>query len=62
MERVGREVPVEDLGELELDEESQEQGHVIDTFVGQFERGLHGSAPTSGWGKPSLYRGGRAEG
>ena len=62
VERVGREVAVEDLGELELDEESQEQGHVIDTFVGQFECGIHGGSPTSGWGKSSLYRGGRAEG
>jgi hypothetical protein len=49
VEGVGREVAVEDLGELELDEESQEQGHVIDAFVGQFEGGVHGGAPTRGW-------------
>ena len=62
MERVGGEMPVEDLGELELDEESQEQGHVIDPFMGQFECGIHGGSPTNGWGKSSLYRSGRAEG
>jgi hypothetical protein len=61
VERVGREVPVEDLGESELDEEAQEQGHVIDAFVCQFECRVHGGAPTSGWGKPSLYRGGQPE-
>src|SRR3954466_12610818 len=45
-----------------MDEESQEEGDVIDAFVGQFEGGVHGGSPTRGWGKPSLYRGGRAEG
>ena len=62
VERVGREMAVEDLGELELDEESQEQGHVIDAFVGQFEGGVHGGSPTRDLGKPSLYRGGQAGG
>ena len=62
VEGVGREVAVEDLGELELDQEAQEQGDVIDTFVGQFEGGVHGGSPTRAWGKPSLYRGGRAGG
>ena len=57
-----REVAVEDLGELELDQEAQEQGDVIDTFVGQFEGGVHGGTPTRVWGKPSLYRGGPAGG
>jgi hypothetical protein len=51
VERVGGEVAVEDLGEFELDEESQEQGDVIDTFVGQFEGGVHSGSPTSGLGK-----------
>jgi hypothetical protein len=49
---------VKDLGELELDEESQEQGNVIDAFVGQFEGSVHGGSPTRGLGKSSLYRGG----
>ena len=62
VEGVGGVVAVEDLGELELDEESQEQGHVIDAFVGQFEGGVHGGSPTRDWGKSSLYRGGRAGG
>src|SRR5207248_6900585 len=60
VKRVGRVMAVEDLGEAELDEESQEQGYVIDAFVGQFEGGVHGGSPTSGLGKPSLYRGGPA--
>ena len=60
MEGVGGVVPIEDLGEMELDEESEEQGDVIDAFVGQFEGGVHVGSPTSGWGKPSLYRGGRS--
>ena len=54
VEGVGGEVAVEELGELELDEEAQEQGDVIDAFVGQFEGGVHGGAPTRGWGKASL--------
>jgi hypothetical protein len=62
VERVGGEVAIEDLGELELDEESQEQGHVIDAFVGQFEGGVHGGTPTRGRGKSSLYRAGWAGG
>jgi hypothetical protein len=62
VEGVGGVVAVEDLGEIELDEESEEQRHVIDTFVGQFEGGVHGGSPTRDWGKPSLYRGGRAGG
>jgi hypothetical protein len=62
VEGVGWEMAVEDLGELELDEEAQEQGHVIDPLVGQFEGGVHGGSPTSGLGKPSLYRGGAAGG
>src|SRR4051812_8411975 len=62
VEGVGREMAVEDLGETEPGEEGQEQRHVIDAFVGQFEGGVHGGAPTSGSGKPSLYRGGRAGG
>jgi hypothetical protein len=57
VERMGREVAVEDLGESELDEEAQEQGHVIDSFMGQFEGSDHGGSPTKGLGKPSLYRG-----
>ena len=62
MEGVRREVAVKDLGELKLDEETQEEGDVINTFVGQFESGVHRGAPTRVWGKSSLYRGGWAEG
>jgi hypothetical protein len=62
VEGVGGIVTVEDLGEIELDEESEEQRHVINTFVGQFKGGVHGGSPTRDWGKPSLYRGGRAGG
>jgi hypothetical protein len=54
VEWVWREMAVEDLGEAELDQEAQEQGDVIDAFVGQFESGVHGVSPTSGLGKPSL--------
>ena len=43
---VGREVLVEELGEAELDEEAEEQGDVIDAFVGQLQGGVHGGAPT----------------
>jgi hypothetical protein len=60
VERVGWEMAVEDLGELEFLEEGQEEGHVIDTFVGQFEGGVHGCSPTRVLGKPLLYRAGRA--
>jgi hypothetical protein len=60
VEWVWREVSVEDLGESELDEEAEEQGDVIDTFVGQFEGGVHGGSPTRVRGKPSLYRAGGA--
>ena len=52
VEGMGGEVAVEDLGELELDQEAQEQGDVIDAFVGQFEGGVHGGSPTRVWGKP----------
>jgi hypothetical protein len=62
VEGVGGEVTVEDLGEFEFDEESQEEGDVIDAFVGQFECSVHGVAPTRVWGKSSLYRGGPAGG
>src|SRR5512135_1385002 len=62
VERVRWEMAVEDLGELELDEEAQEQRHVVDTFVGQFEGGVHGGSPTRDLGKPSLYRGEQAAG
>ena len=61
MERVGWEMAVEELGELELGEEAEEQGHVIDTFVGQLQGGVHGGSPTRVWGKPSLYRAGVAD-
>ena len=37
---------VEELGEAELDQEAQEQGDVIDAFVGQFQGGVHGGTPT----------------
>jgi len=60
VEGVGREVAVEDLGELEPDQEAQEQGDVIDTFVGQFESRVHGGTPTRVWGTPALYRAGPA--
>jgi hypothetical protein len=60
VERVGWEMAVEDLGELELDEEAEEQGDIIDTFVGQVEGGVHGGSPTRVLGKPSLYRVGPA--
>jgi hypothetical protein len=52
MVRVGDEVLVEELWEAELDEESEEQGDVIDAFVSQLDGGgggIHGSAPTKPW-------------
>ena len=54
---------VEDLGELELDQEAQEQGDVIDAFVGQFEGGVHGGTPTRVLGKALVVsrRAGRGE-
>ena len=62
MEGVCGVVSVEDLGELELAEETQEQWDVIDAFVGEFECGVHGGSPTRWRGKSSLYRGGRSGG
>jgi hypothetical protein len=60
VERVWGEMPVEDVGGLELGEEAEEQGDIIDPFVGQFEGGFHGGSPTRVSGDPSLYRAGTA--
>ena len=46
MVRVGLEVPVQEEGEPELDEEAEDQGDVVDPFVDEAERGRHGGAPT----------------
>ena len=62
VERVWGEMAVEDFGESEVAEESQEEGYVIDTLVGQFQGGVHGGSPTRDLGKSSLYRGGQADG
>ena len=62
MERMGPEMTVEDLGEVKFDQEAQQQWHIIDAFVGQFEGSVHGRSPTKSWGKTSLYRGGHGEG
>ena len=51
VEGMGREMAVEDLGEAELDQEAQEQGDVIDAFVGQFEGGVHGRHSDEGFGE-----------
>ena len=40
------EVVVQELGEPELDEETEDQGDVIDAFVDEAECGWHGGAPT----------------
>jgi hypothetical protein len=55
MERMGREMPVEDLRELEFPEEARQQGHVIDTFMSQHQGSVHDGSPTKTWGKGSLY-------
>src|SRR5262249_7861637 len=60
VERVWWEMPGQDLGGLELYQEAHEQGDVIDPFVSQFERDVHGGSPARVWGKPSLYRAGAA--
>jgi len=56
------EMAVEELGELELDEEAQEQRHIVDTLEGQIEGGVQGGTPTRDLGKSSLYRGEQDEG
>ena len=56
---VGWEGLVEELREAELDEEAEEQGDVIDAFVGQLHGGVHGGCSNEGWGKASLYRRGQ---
>ena len=43
---VGWEGLVEELRQAELDEEAEEQGDVIDAFVGQLHGGVHGGSPT----------------
>jgi hypothetical protein len=43
---VGWEGLVEELRQAELDEEAEEQGDVIDAFVGQLQGGVHGGSPT----------------
>ena len=47
VEGVGREMAVEDLGESEFDQEAEQQGDVIDTFVGQFQGGVQYSSLTT---------------
>jgi hypothetical protein len=47
------EMAVEDLGEVQMDQEAQQQGDIIDAFVGQFQGGVHGGTPTRGVGKAS---------
>src|SRR6516165_10297227 len=48
MVRVGLEVPVQEEGEPELDEEAEDQGDVVDAFVDEAECGRQGGAPTRG--------------
>jgi hypothetical protein len=55
VEGMGREMAVEDLRELELDQESQQQGYVIDAFMSQFEGSGQDRSPPRSWGKTSLY-------
>ena len=43
---MGGEELVEELRKAELDEEAEEQGDVIDAFVGELQGGVHGGAPT----------------
>ena len=49
---VGWEGLVEELRQAELDEEAEEQGDVIDAFVGQLHGGVHGGSPTKAGEKP----------
>jgi hypothetical protein len=48
---MGDEVLIEELGKAELDEESEEQGDIVDAFVSQLDGsdGIHGDAPTKPW-------------
>jgi hypothetical protein len=59
VEGMWREMAVEDLGQAESDQEGQQQGDVVDTFVGEFQDGVHGGTPTRAGRKASLYRRGR---
>jgi hypothetical protein len=55
VEGMWREMAVEDLGQAESDQEGQQQGDVVDRFVGEFQ----GGTPTRAGRKASLYRRGR---
>ncbi len=62
MEGVRREITVEDLGKVELDQKAQKQWDVVDAFVSQLQGGFHASTPGKVSGKALLYRSGRTEG
>lgn len=57
MERMGREMTIEDPRESEFDLEARERGNVIDTIVSQFQGSIRGDSPTKTSGTGSLYRG-----
>jgi hypothetical protein len=59
VEGMRREMAVDGLREPEFDQETQEQRHVIDALVSQFQGSVHGGTPTKSSGKTSLYREGR---
>src|SRR5262249_15050991 len=56
VEGMRREMPIQDLGQTESDQEAEQQGDVVDALVSQFEGGVHGGTPTRAGGTASLYR------
>src|SRR5438105_4891523 len=61
-DEAAQKIAVEDLGEPELDQEVQQQWHVIVALMGQFQGRVHGSSPTKPSGKTSMCRGGHGAG
>jgi len=46
VERVCREMPIEDLVQAEFDEEAQQQGDIVDAFMSEMQGCIHSRAPS----------------
>jgi hypothetical protein len=52
MERVCREMAIEDLGEAQLDEEAEQQRDIVDAFMSELQGCIHRRAPSMARGGP----------
>ena len=46
MERMCREMAIEDLGEAQLDEEAEQQRDIVDAFMSELQGCIHSRAPS----------------